>query len=279
MDAAQPPIPIGSSGRLEALPLTNAAGNHAILVRQADAPRALVAGEAGDGDRDRVVVVPLDSDVQLHVDGDALAIWLAEGSVAVPRGPAPPAAGSRRSPGWWRGWDGGRRRSRADSAADLRPDRHAHRAGVRAARRLRALDGARSGAWRQARGDDRCRARSGRPGDPHPPRGWTVVELRPAHPPASRREPDGRGVGHGQRHRRAPRALSMTDEQRGALRAMMGRFGTGVTVVAARQGPLLAGMTANAIASISIDPPLLMASINRSSETHAALVGSHSFAA
>jgi len=70
----------------------------------------------------------------------------------------------------------------------------------------------------------------------------------------------------------------MTDEQRGALRAMMGRFATGVTVVAARQGPLLAGMTANAIASISIDPPLLMASINRSSETHAAIVGSHSFA-
>ena len=89
MDAAQPPIPIGSSGRLEALPLTNAAGNHAILVRQADAPRALVTGEAGDGDRDRVVIVPIDSDVQLHVDGDALAIWLAEGSVAVPRGPVP----------------------------------------------------------------------------------------------------------------------------------------------------------------------------------------------
>ena len=59
---------------------------------------------------------------------------------------------------------------------------------------------------------------------------------------------------------------------------MMGRFATGVTVVAARHGPLLAGMTANAIASISLDPPLLMASINRSSETHVAIVGSHSFA-
>ena len=60
---------------------------------------------------------------------------------------------------------------------------------------------------------------------------------------------------------------------------MMGRFATGVTVVAARHGPLLAGMTANAIASISLDPPLLMASINRNSETHVAIVGSHSFAA
>jgi flavin reductase (DIM6/NTAB) family NADH-FMN oxidoreductase RutF len=62
------------------------------------------------------------------------------------------------------------------------------------------------------------------------------------------------------------------------LRAMMGRFATGVTVVAARHGPLLAGMTANAVASISLDPPLLMASINRNSETHVAIVGSHSFA-
>jgi flavin reductase len=37
-------------------------------------------------------------------------------------------------------------------------------------------------------------------------------------------------------------------------------------------------MTANAVASISLDPPLLMASINRNSETHVAIVGSHSFA-
>ncbi len=70
----------------------------------------------------------------------------------------------------------------------------------------------------------------------------------------------------------------MSDEQRRWLRAMMGRFATGVTVVAARLGPLLAGMTANAIASVSIDPPLLAASVSRSSETHGAIVGSHSFA-
>lgn len=58
----------------------------------------------------------------------------------------------------------------------------------------------------------------------------------------------------------------------------MGRFATGVTVVAARHGPLLAGMTANGIASISIDPPLMMASIGRRAETHQAIVGSHAFA-
>jgi flavin reductase (DIM6/NTAB) family NADH-FMN oxidoreductase RutF len=73
-------------------------------------------------------------------------------------------------------------------------------------------------------------------------------------------------------------ASPMTDEQQRELRSMMGRFATGVTVVAARHGPLLAGMTASAIASISIDPPLLMAGINRRSETHVAVVGSHSFA-
>ncbi len=70
----------------------------------------------------------------------------------------------------------------------------------------------------------------------------------------------------------------MTQEQGRMLRSMMARFATGVTVVAARQGPLLAGMTANAIASISIDPPLMMASIGHTSETHEAILGSHSFA-
>ena len=68
------------------------------------------------------------------------------------------------------------------------------------------------------------------------------------------------------------------DTQGPWMRSMLGRFATGVTVVAARHGPLLAGMTANAIASISLDPPLLMASVNRRSETHVAIVGSHSFA-
>src|SRR5918996_6499293 len=70
----------------------------------------------------------------------------------------------------------------------------------------------------------------------------------------------------------------MSADQQRWLRAMMARFATGVSVVAARHGPLLAGMTANAIASVSIDPPLMLASISRKSETHGAIVGSHSFA-
>jgi flavin reductase len=70
----------------------------------------------------------------------------------------------------------------------------------------------------------------------------------------------------------------MQDADRTRLRALMARFATGVSVVAARHGPLLSGMTANAIASISVDPPLMMASIAKKAETHRAIVGSHAFA-
>lgn len=72
--------------------------------------------------------------------------------------------------------------------------------------------------------------------------------------------------------------VPISDEQRGWLRTMMARFATGVTVVAARTGPLLAGMTANAVATVSIDPPLMLVSLNRKSETHRAIIESHAFA-
>ena len=90
MDELPPALPLGASGRLEAQPLVNAVGDHALLVRQGATSRALVTGEAG-AERDRVVVVPLDDDVELRMDGDALAIWLAQGSVG-------PVAASL--PGW-----------------------------------------------------------------------------------------------------------------------------------------------------------------------------------
>lgn len=69
----------------------------------------------------------------------------------------------------------------------------------------------------------------------------------------------------------------MDDGERARLRTLMAHFATGVSVVAARHGPLLAGMTANAIATISIDPPILLASIAGKAETHGAIVGSHAF--
>jgi len=91
MEGTQAPFPLGPNGRLEAGPLTNAVGNHAVLVREGEQPRALVTVEQRSADRYRVVVVPLDTDVELRVDGDALAIWLSQGSV----GPAPSHV-----PGW-----------------------------------------------------------------------------------------------------------------------------------------------------------------------------------
>ncbi len=70
----------------------------------------------------------------------------------------------------------------------------------------------------------------------------------------------------------------MDDAEQRRMRDLMARFATGVGVVTARHGPLLAGMTANAIASISVDPPLMLASIARKAETHGAIIGSHAFA-
>lgn len=91
MDGSPAPFPLGANGRIEAEPLTNAVGNHAVLVREGDQPRALVTVEAGNPERQRVVIVPLDTDVEMRVDGDALAIWLSQGSI----GPAPSNV-----PGW-----------------------------------------------------------------------------------------------------------------------------------------------------------------------------------
>ena len=89
MEDAPHAIPVGTTGRLEAFPLSNAAGNHAVLLREADAPRALLTAESNAGSRERVVVVPLDDDVELRVDGDAMAVWLTQGSVGVPRAAVP----------------------------------------------------------------------------------------------------------------------------------------------------------------------------------------------
>lgn len=91
VDAEFPTLPIGRSGRLEAVGLTNATGSHALLVRQDEEPRALFTGEPTEGSRERLVVVPLDDDVEVRVDGDALAVWLAKGSVGRAAGAALPA--------------------------------------------------------------------------------------------------------------------------------------------------------------------------------------------
>ena len=79
------PLPIGTSGRLQAIGLANASGSHAVLVREAGEPRALLIGDPPAAGRERLVVTPLDDDVELRVDGDALALWIGEGSLLPPR--------------------------------------------------------------------------------------------------------------------------------------------------------------------------------------------------
>ncbi|HEX7172191.1 MAG TPA: hypothetical protein VF365_06245 [Candidatus Limnocylindria bacterium] len=81
-DPAPPVLPVGRSGRLEAMAL-QAAGDHAVLVRETGSPnrgRALLTTDklaAGE----RLVVMPLDDEVEVRVDGDALAVWLGSGSI------------------------------------------------------------------------------------------------------------------------------------------------------------------------------------------------------
>ena len=76
-------LPLGRSGRLEAMSLS-AAGDHAVLVRETGTDargRALLTTDklpAGE----RLVIMPLDDEVEVRVDGDALAVWLGAGSLA-----------------------------------------------------------------------------------------------------------------------------------------------------------------------------------------------------
>jgi len=58
----------------------------------------------------------------------------------------------------------------------------------------------------------------------------------------------------------------------------MGRFATGVTVVTTCQGTRRAGITVNAFASVSLEPPLVLVCIDRSSHVHDFLLESGMFA-
>lgn len=88
-----PPLPIGRSGALRAEPVTNMAGEHAVLVREGDRTRALVAATR-TGDGESLLVMPFDDEVEVRVDGDALALYVATGSVPSP------GRGDGGVPGW-----------------------------------------------------------------------------------------------------------------------------------------------------------------------------------
>jgi hypothetical protein len=77
MDGSPESLPIGRFGRIEAIGLTGPDGDHAVLVRQGPAQRALLTADPTE----HLVVTPLDDDVEIRVDGDALAVWLAAAPV------------------------------------------------------------------------------------------------------------------------------------------------------------------------------------------------------
>jgi flavin reductase (DIM6/NTAB) family NADH-FMN oxidoreductase RutF len=63
-----------------------------------------------------------------------------------------------------------------------------------------------------------------------------------------------------------------------AFRAAMGQFPTGVTIVTSRHGDDLHGMTANAVASVSLNPPLVLVCIDKAADSHDIVDGAGAFA-
>jgi flavin reductase (DIM6/NTAB) family NADH-FMN oxidoreductase RutF len=65
----------------------------------------------------------------------------------------------------------------------------------------------------------------------------------------------------------APEAVELPpelgDDPRIALRRTLGMFATGVTVITTREGDQVHGMTANAFMSVSLEPPLVLISVDR----------------
>jgi flavin reductase (DIM6/NTAB) family NADH-FMN oxidoreductase RutF len=61
-------------------------------------------------------------------------------------------------------------------------------------------------------------------------------------------------------------------------RQVMGRFATGVTVVTTRYSDQISGMTANAVMSLSLDPPLVVVSVDRKSNMHGHLTQGQCYA-
>ena len=63
------------------------------------------------------------------------------------------------------------------------------------------------------------------------------------------------------------------------FRRTLGRFATGVTVVAVADGEVRHGMTANAFTSVSLDPPLVLVCVAHRAAMHDLLLSAGAFAA
>ena len=64
-----------------------------------------------------------------------------------------------------------------------------------------------------------------------------------------------------------------------AFRSAIGHFASGVTIITTAEGEHLHGTTVSAFSSLSLDPPMVITCLNRSSSTHDALMRTGRFAA
>jgi 4-nitrophenol 2-monooxygenase / 4-nitrocatechol 4-monooxygenase, reductase component len=62
------------------------------------------------------------------------------------------------------------------------------------------------------------------------------------------------------------------------MRHVMGHFASGVTIITARHEGIDYGLTASAVSSLSLDPPMLLICVNKTSNTQKAIAQSQVFA-
>jgi flavin reductase (DIM6/NTAB) family NADH-FMN oxidoreductase RutF len=61
------------------------------------------------------------------------------------------------------------------------------------------------------------------------------------------------------------------------FRQVLGRFATGVTVITTCKGDVKHGMTANAFSSVSLNPPLILVSVDKKADMHGYMMEADTF--
>jgi 4-nitrophenol 2-monooxygenase / 4-nitrocatechol 4-monooxygenase, reductase component len=74
-----------------------------------------------------------------------------------------------------------------------------------------------------------------------------------------------------------PSTVAATRCDRDLFRDVIGHFASGVTVVTARHDGIDYGMTASAVSSLSLEPPMLLVCVNKATVTRRAISGSGAF--
>jgi flavin reductase (DIM6/NTAB) family NADH-FMN oxidoreductase RutF len=68
------------------------------------------------------------------------------------------------------------------------------------------------------------------------------------------------------------------EEESTLLRKLLGKFATGVTIVTSKYEGKYYGLTVNSFTSLSISPPMILISVNRTSESYPSLIRGRKFA-